>query len=530
MFIALNSRDNDRSLKLLRGAAFRVEALSEPFAIAIANPRERSLLLARDISGEQALFVHVEDELIAFASMPGPLTAFTDAAADLQFLADSMSGVRLPSGPSCWIGIRAILPGTIELHHSSGVENHSLVDWNVPTRPLVADDPAILRQLLDQSVDAALDRAPCAALQLSSGLDSNAVLASAARRDKSAMFAVSAGPGPGHQLAAGRHRFPDETDRAARAAKIAGVEHLIFRDQSRIIDELRGASVHFHGPVPNPINLGWMNGLAKVAADQGASHMITAIQGNATLTFGGLWILPEWLRRRQVASWVKQTLAARHMPDVRWQGLVYNSVEPWLPRSLVERIVTPGRATALTSRSPFLRREWQASPAEPVPSAMNEARRWMITNYDQGQNNQAFKSMTGLSYVDPTADRALLEFSLSLPPTAFLDQGVAKPLFKQAMAGRVPDFILHEPLRGFQGADFYGRINQTEALEAVEELSASHDANQLLDFDGMRRAIAQWPAFDVQDFSALFAFVRSLTDALAVGYFLLEKDRIARPG
>jgi asparagine synthase (glutamine-hydrolysing) len=499
-----------------------VDRFPGSFAVAIADAGRRRLFLSRDVAGGHPLFVYETPHLVAFASMPGALVDLTGGAIDLSYFADGLRGHGGGPERNHWSGIRRVRPGTLEIHDPQGRSTRSLT----LRYPAGTDNPeATLVQLLDDSTRREMAGCEAVAVQLSSGLDSNAVLASAIRpAERPRLFAITAAPNPALTPLINRHRYADESPLAARAAAAAGVPHVVFRDDSRIIPSLWGASRHYQGPVPNPLNHGWMVGLGQLARDHGATRMLSAIHGNSTLSFGGIHVLPEWLRRGQPLEWLRQIAAARKIPGVRLRGLLLNSVEPWIPSSLLDRLYEIGQGAPVYRDASFVRPEWHRKTSRDPALDIVAIRRDMMLNYDQGLNSVALQSISGTEWRDPTGDRALLEFALSLPPEAFLDRGAAKPLFKRAMAGRIPAYILHEPRRGLQGADFFGRINQTEAHEAFEEIATCHDTEELLDLPRMRRAIEDWPAFDPTRFGALFSFVRHLTDALAVGVFLKEKD------
>jgi asparagine synthase (glutamine-hydrolysing) len=134
-------------------------------------------------------------------------------------------------------------------------------------------------------------------------------------------------------------------------------------------------------------------------------------------------------------------------------------------------------------------------------------------------------ALTKVELRDPTADRRLIEFCLSLPMDQLIHDGVYRPLARRALADRVPETILNLPVRGYQGADWYARLRRADALAILEEVAASHTACQLFDIPKMRQAIDEWPSPQRDGYETVFAFGRKLTDALASGKFIADVER-----
>ena len=131
-----------------------------------------------------------------------------------------------------------------------------------------------------------------------------------------------------------------------------------------------------------------------------------------------------------------------------------------------------------------------ARSAEHSPAA---ERLRIIRSFDTGVFRKGSLAMNGVDERDPTADRRLIEFSLQLPPEQLLQHRVFKPLARAALEDRVPQFVLDAPVRGYQGADWFSRLAQADALAVLEEVSSSHGVQELLDLPRLRQRAAMWP-------------------------------------
>jgi asparagine synthase (glutamine-hydrolysing) len=93
------------------------------------------------------------------------------------------------------------------------------------------------------------------------------------------------------------------------------------------------------------------------------------------------------------------------------------------------------------------------------------------------QLNRAY----GIEVRDPTGDRRVLEYSLSVPDEVFIDPktGTRRWLIRAAMEGRLPDSVRLIRHRGLQAADIVRRLRETsEDVEAaLDEISQGPAAN-----------------------------------------------------
>src|SRR5439155_11182972 len=74
---------------------------------------------------------------------------------------------------------------------------------------------------------------------------------------------------------------------------------------------------------------------------------------------------------------------------------------------------------------------------------------------DPGNYNKGTLGGWGIDVRDPTADRRLIEFCLSVPTEQFFRGGVLRALGRDALADRVPPEVLNETRRGLQAADWH---------------------------------------------------------------------------
>ena len=163
---------------------------------------------------------------------------------------------------------------------------------------------------------------------------------------------------------------------------------------------------------------------------------------------------------------------------MRWRGILFNSLHPLVPDFVGNPLL---RAANGIPQSPpcHVRPEWRqaADGGDPHPSGYLESRLAMIRGFDAGTRKRGMLALTGVEERDPTADRELMEFALSLPPDAHLRNGRIKPLVRDALADRVPAAVLANRLRGASGADWYERIDAADCRDAMDDIRASSSAS-----------------------------------------------------
>jgi asparagine synthase (glutamine-hydrolysing) len=233
-------------------------------------------------------------------------------------------------------------------------------------------------------------------------------------------------------------------------------------------------------------------------------------------------------------TWLREARASVRKNDNRWRGIMMTSFEPWIPQRVTDALYRafvgkPAETQFCFVRAP-LAEEARRSAAR-IGSILSgdlatDRLRWMQRS-DTAVHGKGMLALTKVELRDPTADRGLVEFCLSLPMDQLIRDGVYRPLARRALADRVPEAILNLPTRGFQGADWYARLRRADALNILDEIATSHTASELLDVAKMRQAIDNWPSPERSGYATVFTFGRTLTDALASGKFIADIERNA---
>ena len=162
-----------------------LDRLRGDYAFAVFDSRNRTLSLARDPTGQRPLFFAQANGVAAFASMPSALLASGVVATAFRFerLASMLIGTPNSSDHTYFEEVRRVQPGHLVVVSEASASTTSY--WKPPSGDLrLSDDDYVeaYRERLEQAVRPRLERsAGLLGAHLSSGYDSNAVAAEAAR-------------------------------------------------------------------------------------------------------------------------------------------------------------------------------------------------------------------------------------------------------------------------------------------------------------------------------------------------------------
>ena len=485
------------------------------FAVMLWDSRRSVLTLARDPMGERPLFYHRGDGFVAASSMPRGLHAHPDIPYAPSETATADFLAILPEGEeSFFAGIARVRPGHAVAIDADGIAETRL--WT-PARTILRlkpDDYAEgLRAELDRAVAVRLRRIQGAVgSHLSAGLDSASVATTAARLlTPEPLHAFTAVPGASAPVPGGT--IGDEGPIAARVAALhANIAHVPVQGDGR--SPLPLLDRHFdlyQRPVMNPWNAMWGEAINDSARARGVSVLLTGQLGNFTLShdgvphlaqlfgtgrFGALATLARQLRAQ---GWRRRRIGAATLgpfvPPAVWTWLVdrfghslaldgYSALRPGAIADLDRRAAASG--TDLSYRP------WRDGRA---------MRLWGLDRVDMGSYNKGTLAGWGIDLRDPTADRRLIEWALSVPDEQYILEGKPRSLARRAFADRLPPELIGEQRRGYQAADWH--IGATAALgELAAELDGierCRPAGAVLDVERLRTLIRDWPDFPADD-------------------------------
>jgi asparagine synthase (glutamine-hydrolysing) len=507
------------------------------YAFAVWDVPNRRLIMARDFLGSRPLHYYRGNGLVAFASMPKGLHALADIprAPDEERIAEFLALMPEHGSPSFFKGIERVEGGSIVTIDRSGVHASRHWQWNGRRLALARSEDYVegLRCHLDQAVRSRLRGVNGAvAAHLSSGYDSSAVAATAARLlapSGGKVVVFTAVPREGYELPAPNNQIGDEGPLAAlTAGKHPNMEHVLVRSGHRSpLDGLDRSLFLFERPVLNLCSNVWSSTINDEARRRRLGVLLTGQMGNLSVSYDGSELLAELVRDRQWIKWGWTAMTILRARRRRLRGVMAGSFAPWLPPGVWQWLMRTyrghcwdmGRYTALhPSRLVDLdlagrNRPWKDGVA---------MRLWVLRRFDLGNYIKGTLGGWGLDMRDPTADRRLVEFCLSVPTEQFYRDGVPRSLAQRALADRLPMEVLGNKRKGLQAIDWHEGLTtaRPQLAEEASRLEQIASAVRLLDVARMRKLIEDWPSDGWHRPQVVEAYRLALLRGISAGHFL----------
>ena len=521
------------------------------YAFAVWDAAERRLHLARDPMGGRPLHYHRGQDFFGFASMPKGLHAL----AEVPYLPDEVRAAEflalLPEyGPSSFFaGISRVEAGQLVTVSAGGIQvAHHWQPRRDPLKLAKADDYAEgLRHHLDQAVEARLrgvgDRV---AAHLSAGYDSSAVASSAAclmARQGGEVEAFTAVPRAGYAIDARDRRLGDEGElAAATAALYPNMRHILVRPNGRtVVDDLDRDFFLFERPLVNACNQRWWKTINDEVRARGHKVLLTAVLGNFSISYHGQERLAELTAKGSFLALAREGYGVVRSGRLSLASMLASAFGPWVPQAAwrAAHRMLRGSERDLASYSALSMERRRALDIDGRAAGQDldfsyrprkngfDSRLWALRRVDLGNVNKGALAGWGVDQRDPTTDRRLVEFSLSVPMEAYLSHGETRALAQRAFAGRIPERVLAERRKGVQAIDWHENVSSMPGAvrEEIERLVQVPAAATALDLPRMRRLAEEWPEEGWHgpntDADYRFALMRGLVS----GHFLRKASR-----
>ena len=522
-----------------------LQRLVGEYAFAVWDQADRRLLLARDPLGFRPLFYHHGDDFFAFASMPKGLHALPEVpyAPDEERIAEFLVLLPETGTKSFFLGIERVEPA-----HAVTVRPGDFAKrrhWN-PTRrilklPKPEDYAERARELLDEAVRCRLRGVKHVAATLSSGLDSSAVVATAARLLAPLGGSVTAFTGVPREGYAGVPPSGCILDEgpyaAATAAMYSNIEHILVHAPNRSpLADLDRTFLLSQRPLLGICNLAWQNRIIEAAHKRKLRVMLGGALGNFGLSYGGMPLLPELFRSGRWTRWWRAASLLVERRGWSWPHAIAETMGPWFPPAawvwlrkvrrnddpdlLAYSAINPARFAELN----LPRRARQAGrdlAGRPWKDGFEE-RVWCLERCDSGETLKGGLAECRLDVREPLADVRLLEFCLSVPMDQFLRDGTPRALARRALADRVPPRVLELDKRGLDNADWHERLTAArgEVAEELDRIASCTPAARALDLPRLRRLVQDWPTGDWHRPEISSSYRLALLRAISTGHFL----------
>ena len=464
------------------------------FAFSIWDDRRRMLLLARDRTGMKPLSYREFPGGLVYCSELRSMWVFDSQSLSVspQAIAQYLAFGYVP-GPSCiFDGVRKLLPGhVLTWSADAGVAVRRYWSPPLPTEPAASEYELteMLRGHLDSAVASHLESDVPLGAFLSGGLDSSTVVALMSRHAAGHVKTFSIGFA---------EEGYDESSAARVVAKHFGTDHteLIVRpDVEEIFESVAGM---FDEPFADA------SAIPTFLVSQLARRTVTvALSGDGgDELFGGYARYPKAIGQAshpagRLQHWVSDlALLLPHVFPGRnrllnigrgpWGKYATTVVQPLLVAEggVAARDLPGGRASLDEMLLDHVRRE----VGEDFAAAI------MLIDIDTYLPGDILTKVDRTSMAVslearvPLLDAALVDFALGIPGRMRVSAHETKRLFRRAIRGLVPDFVLSRPKRGFElPLTKWFRSELRHRVEALRTPSA--ELRTYVDLKAVRRLV-----------------------------------------
>lgn len=501
------------------------------YAFAVWDAGRRHLLLARGpVNGRPLHYAH-DGRLFAFSTMPKGLHALDEIPRepDEEALGWALDLTLRDETRSCFRNVRQVVNGSVVVIGEHGVRTRNF--WAPPRRRIrlkrAEDYQDALRETLDVAVSSALRGASDVAAQMSGGLDSTSVTATAARLlapSGGKVVAYTAIPGLGGDQQGPAGRNADEGDLAQSVAALyPNIEHVRspLSDASPL-EGLDQALAYYDQPLLNLCNQVWLEQINEAASRRNLRVMLTGAMGNMTLSHSGYDVLTDLLSHGRLTRLGHEARALVASGRLNWRNVVTLTLAPVFPRRHSRArfaswsLLRAERRAELAAGAPP-----DAAPPFRGPRGVVDRAVTLRTNHS-ALYRKGILAQWRVDQRDPTADLRLVEFCLATPPEQFLRDGQRSFLLRQAMAERLPPALLDERRKGLQALDWHrGLSADLERLRnEVERISRSPAAARAIDVARLRRMVDEWPNADWESAEVNTRYRQVMLRTISIGSFL----------
>jgi asparagine synthase (glutamine-hydrolysing) len=518
-----------------------VHHLAGAFAFAVWDAPAARFFLARDHAGDRPLYYRKTADSFAFATTARAIRACPGVSSELdqRQLARDLMGLPPEAPGTRFRDVQALAPG-----HSLVVTRDRATArryWDIHSLAPVRyrrdqDYVEAFLELFDEAVRCRLRTTGGVASELSAGLDSGAVTATAARLLEGAtLHAYTSIPCASFSGPVPRGLIADEGPYAAQVAALYRniVHSLVDSTGSDMLRELARLFPLLDIPHAAALNSVWGDLILDRAAAAGVKVILAGSLGNFAVSYSGADILHSTFRRGRWLATLGHAWRLRSIGLSSGRNAASLTVFGLLPWGLRRRVDPLIRAVGLdwTALRPDRAREFNAVDQlrrylflrpSPLPGLMDT--QFQLNQY--GDYNAATSAGWGIDTRDPTADKRVFEFCAAIPPEQFLVGGQGRSLIRRAMRGRLPESTLTREEKGTQAADWYESLSRIRA-ELTAELALiarSPVAHGLIDLDQLRAALDPWPATAAEAARSSGLYQSAIPRGVAVGSFIRRID------
>lgn len=517
------------------------------FAFAIWDEKRREVFCAADHTGTRSFYYYHQGELFAFSTVIKPLFALPEISKAYNeiWIADflAMPSVihQLDPELTLYQNVYMLPAGHTLTIGSSGVRKQ--IYWQageLPELHLQSDgeyEEAFL-EVFGEAVRCRLRSIRPVGVMMSGGLDSSSVACMAARelgRRNQRLQAFSALPMIGYRdwLPAGG--LADEMPYIEAVKEYTGnIDVTYCRSEGRhSLSDTDRLVAMLEQPYKIVENLFWIDSIITTAQKNNIGVMLSGGAGNVTISWGDYSpYLLSLLRSGQMRQLFSESwrIAKRYHHPLQVLFTLFQTLLPYEMQKNLKKLKDRNWPKGLKELSPIhpeferqisVKERFQRFEYDPLfinrLDSLEARKKHLRPDFFShlGVITTKQNLASGVALRDPTMDKRVIEFCLSLPERQYVRNGWDRFLIRRAMTGILPDKVRqNDTVRGNQSADMAQRLQPywPEIADEISTIGLRDTERKYLDIDRIKNSLKNFSRVndDASDNSSLRMLIRSL--------------------
>lgn len=470
-----------------------VDFLIGEFVFAIWDKQEKEWFIAKDHLGSTGVYYTYQNNQFVFASSLQPFVKLKLAnnVNEIYFVG-ILATWRPKDGESIYKKIFHLPPGHfITFKNNRLQKNRYWFPENTSTLNLKNSNDYVegLLDYYQKAIDTKLKPEDRYGIMLSGGLDSSSALALMAKSNNYNSFPIQAFtyqmPIQNKEHLVGKHNFINELYFAQQTTQYLGnIEHHVVNGEKYSVLEgiekmLEINQMPFHGVM----NAFWILEINNYIQQHGIRAVISAQGGNATVSWAGL------KNPENIQNWIKgKTSFSRLIKQngrnfLNWLQSYQSQFNPVIAKNIIQRNET--EIYEILNSDDFKHIKNQS-----IKSRLNILKPHYTTH---GQIKQDMGMYFNFDILDPTRDKKLIEFCLSVPNEQFRNKNQDRVLIRTACKNLLPETVRLNPKRGVQYYDVIRKTQQIlpELESLLNELKTHKEINEYLNLNSCSNIIKE---------------------------------------
>lgn len=503
-----------------------VKHLIGDFCFAIWDEKKQQLFCARDHVGKRTLYYYYDNNMFAFSTVINPLLDLNNKMLNERWLTDFLAVDGILHAVECdetaYEKIYQLPPAhTMTISNNGMVKNHY---WkpveNIKELKLNSDEEyeEAFREVFFEAVNCRTRSAGNVGIMLSGGLDSSSIACVAEPKlaeEGKELKAFCSIPIKEYENRLSKHFLPNESEYIKTISdKYDNILINYCESENKNsyinIDEF---VCMLEQPYKIFQNLFWYNNFADKAFKEGCRILLNGQSGNSTISYGDFTVHAKTLFNKAKFITLKKEINALDkkvkMPRAQIEKIILRVITPYNIRKVISSKITNKSydkfSQVMVNKN--LLKKWNVEKRFDKAGYNQAIERF----YDIYENHKYIVDQLAFSHIgtietkvslankvtirDPSRDKRVIEFCLSVPSEQFVRNGNERFLIRRALKDIIPDKIrLNMDKRGIQSADWLQRL-KPYWKDIREELTNIVNSQGLIkkyiDLDKVRRELDQ---------------------------------------